>query len=200
MSANFIHDTRNRSLFASKGNRQNASLEFTIPGSDLEFFKVNYENRTFIPIGKRLTLSLGGEIGYGAEYGDTTDLPFFEKFRAGGFDSVRGYESNSLGPRDSFDDPFGGNFLTTARAEILFPPPNLLFITKDNARLSIFLDVGNVFEDVDDFDSSEVRGAVGLGINWVTGLGGISAALAAPFNDQSGDDTETFQFNLGTSF
>lgn len=200
LSANFIHDTRNRSLFASKGNRQNASLEFTIPGSDLEFFKVNYENRTFIPIGKRLTLSLGGEIGYGAEYGDTTDLPFFEKFRAGGFDSVRGYESNSLGPRDSFDDPFGGNFLTTARAEILFPPPNLLFITKDNARLSIFLDVGNVFEDVDDFDSSEVRGAVGLGINWVTGLGGISAALASTFNDEAEDDTETFQFNLGTSF
>ena len=60
--------------------------------------------------------------------------------------------------------------------------------------------MGNVFDEFDDFDSSELRGAVGLGIQWVTGLGGISAALASTFNDEAEDDTETFQFNLGTSF
>ncbi len=195
---NFVHDTRNRSLFPNKGNRQTIALEFSVPGSDLEFYKLTYENAFFFPLGDIFTLSLGSEIGYGDRYGSTTDLPFFEKFRAGGFDSVRGYESNSLGPRDSFDDSFGGNFSTTARAQILFPPP---FIeNKNRARLALFVDVGNVFEEYDDFDTSEIRGSFGLGLSWVTGLGGISAALSSPFNDQSGDDTEAFQFNLGTSF
>lgn len=200
LGVNYIHDTRNRSLFATHGNRQTLGLEFTVPGSDLEFYKLRYENRTYFSLTKKLTLSLGGEIGYGDSYGDTTELPFFENFRAGGFDSVRGFESNSLGPRDSFDDPFGGSLLTTARAEIIFPPPNLLFVTKDNARLSLFVDVGNVFDDPGDFDTSDLRGSVGLGINWITGIGGVSVALATPFNDESGDDTEKFQFNLGTSF
>ena len=198
LNTNFVHDTRNRSLFPNKGNRQTIALEFSVPASDLEFYKLTYENAFYYPLGELFTLSLGSEIGYGDRYGSTSDLPFFEKFRAGGFDSVRGYESNSLGPRDSFDDSFGGNFLTTARAQILFPPP---FVeNKNRARLALFVDAGNVFEEYDDFDTSDIRGSFGLGLSWVTGLGGISAALASTFNDQSGDDTETFQFNLGTSF
>jgi len=198
LNVNFSHDTRNRSLFPNKGSRQTVGFEASIPGSDLEFYKVSYESSFFFPLGETFTLSLGSEIGYGDRYGSTTDLPFFEKFRAGGFDSVRGYESNSLGPRDSFDDSFGGNFVSTARAQILFPPPFLE--NKNRARLALFVDAGNVFEEFDDFDTSDIRGSFGLGLSWVTGLGGISAALSSPFNDQPGDDTESFQFNIGTSF
>ena len=198
LNTSFIHDTRNRSLFPNQGNRQSLNFEFTIPGSDLEFYKVSYQNAFFFPLGETFTLSLGSEIGYGDRYGSTTDLPFFEKFRAGGFDSVRGYESNSLGPRDSRDDSFGGNFVTTMRAQVLFPPPFLE--NKSRARLALFVDAGNVFAEFDDFESSDIRGSVGLGLSWVTGLGGISAAIASPFNDEPGDDTESFQFNLGTSF
>ena len=198
VTSNFTHDTRNRSLFPNQGNRQRLGIELSIPGSDLEFYKINYENAFYFPLGETFTLSLGSEIGYGDQYGDTTDLPFFEKFRAGGIDSVRGYESNTLGPRDSFDDSFGGNFVTVARTQVLFPPPFLE--NKGRARLALFVDAGNVFEKFDDFDSADIRGSFGLAVNWVTGLGGISAAISSPFNDEPGDDTETFQFNLGTSF
>ena len=195
------HDTRNRSLFASQGNRQRVSAEFTIPGSDLEFYKLHYDGLFYFPFGETFTLSLGGEIGYGDQYGDTTDLPFFEKFHAGGSRTVRGYKSNSLGPRDSFGEPFGGNFLTTARVDLIFPPPELPLISKDNARFSLFVDAGNVFEDFNDFESSEIRGSFGISLNFITGFGGISAVLATPFNhDGDEDETETFQFNLGTSF
>ena len=200
LTSSIAHDTRNRSLFPDRGNRQRVSLEFTVPGSDLEFYKLSYENAFYSPLGETFTLSLGSEIGYGDQYGDTTDLPFFEKYRAGGFSTVRGYESNSLGPRDSFGEPFGGNFLTTARADLLFPPPPLPFISRDNAKMSLFVDVGNVFEEFDDFDTSEVRGAFGVGMNMITGFGGISAVISSTFNDEAEDDTEAFQFNLGTSF
>ena len=198
LNTNFTHNTQNRSLFPNKGNKQTVSLEFSVPLSDLEFYKISLENAFYFPLGETFTLSLGSEIGYGDSYGDTSDLPFFEKFRAGGFDSVRGYENNSLGPRDSFGDSFGGNLITTARAQVLFPIPFLE--NKNRGRLALFVDVGNVFAEFDDFDTGDIRGSTGLGLSWITGLGGVSAALAAPFNDQSGDDTETFQFNLGTSF
>ena len=198
LNANFIRDTRNRSLFPDQGSRQTLRFEVSVPGSDLEFYKFSYENRFYFSLSETFTLSLGSEFGYGDSFGGTTDLPFFEKFRAGGFDSVRGYESNSLGPRDSLDDTFGGNFMTTARVQILFPPP--IIENKNRARLALFVDAGNVFEEFEDFDSSDIRGSFGLGVNWITGLGGISAALSSTFNDGPEDDTESFQFNLGTSF
>ncbi len=197
-TTSFVHDTRNRSLFPQHGNRQNLTLELAVPGSDLEYYKFSYENTHYLQLSEYYTLSLGGEIGYGDAYGSTTDLPFFEKYRAGGTNSVRGYESNSLGPRDSFDEPFGGNFLSTASLQLSFPVP--IVENKNRNRFSIFVDVGNVFEEFDDFDTSEIRGSFGVGLNWITGLGGISFSFSQPFNDDPDDDIEGFQFDLGTSF
>ena len=200
LSSNFVHDTRDRRLFPSVGNRQRAGVEVTVPGSDLEFYKVTYSNSFYFPLSKTFILSLGSEFGYGDAYGSSKDLPFFEKFRAGGVRTVRGYESNSLGPKDSLGEPYGGNLLTTFRSELLFPPPPLPLIAPGSARMSLFVDAGNVFADVDDFETGELRGSVGLGVNLITGFGGISAIFATAFNDESGDETESFQFNLGTSF
>jgi len=171
-----------------------------VPGSDLEFYKIGYDGTFYFPLNETFTLSLGADVGYGGGYGSTTDLPFFEKFRAGGFRTVRGYESSSLGPRDSLGEPFGGDFLVTAKTELQFPAPPLPFMSKDNAKLNLFIDIGNVFEDFEDLDTSELRGSFGIGINMVTGFGGISAALSTQFNDAAEDETESFQFNLGTSF
>jgi len=200
LATNLVHDTRDRRLFPRVGNRQRAGVEFTVPGSDLEFYKATYSSAFYFPLNQTFTLSLGGELGYGDVYAGGKDLPFFEKFRAGGVRTVRGYESNSLGPKDSLGEPYGGNFLTTFRSELLFPPPPLPLIAPGSARLSVFVDAGNVFAEVDDFETSELRGSVGLGINLITGFGGISAILTTTFNDQSEDETESFQFNLGTSF
>ena len=200
LSSSFVHDTRDRRLFPNIGNRQRAGVEFTLPGSDLEFYKLSYSNAFYFPLNQTVILSLGGEVGYGDVYTGDGDLPFFEKFRAGGARTVRGYESNSLGPRDSLGEPYGGNFLTTLRGELLFPPPPLPLFSPNSMRLSLFVDAGNVFEEVDDFETGELRASVGLGMNLITGFGGITAVLASPFNDESGDKTESFQFNLGTRF
>lgn len=200
LSSSLVHDTRDRSLFPRIGNRQRAGVEFTFPGSDLEFYKLSYSNAFYFPLNQTFVLSLGSEIGYGDAYGSDEDLPFFQKFRAGGVRTVRGYESNSLGPRDSQDQPFGGNFLTTLKGELLFPPPPLPLFSPSSMRLSLFVDAGNVFEEMNDFETGELRASFGIGMNLITGFGGITAVLASPFNDQSGDETESFQFNLGTRF
>ena len=151
-----------------------------------------------IPLTKVFTLATRSEIGYGDSYGDTTDLPFFEKFRAGGTGSVRGFRDNTLGPQDSRDDAFGGNFVTTGGVELYFPVPAIA--DARSLRFGIFADVGNVFEDFDEFDSSELRGSLGFEVNLITGLGGVTFSFASPLNDDEEDETEFFQFEFGTSF
>ena len=194
----FTHDSRNRRTFGTKGLYHRARLEFSVPSSDLEYYKASHEHVWLYPINDTFTFSTRSEIGYGESYGSTTDLPFFEKFRAGGSGSVRGFRDNTLGPQDSQDDAFGGNFLTTAGVELYFPIPAL--VEASRFRLGIFADVGNVFAEYDDFETSELRGSAGLEINLITGLGGITLSFASPFNDDEDDETEPFQFELGTSF
>ena len=194
----YTHDSRNRRIFGTKGLFHRTSFEFTVPSSDLEYYKGSHENIWLYPINEIFTLATRSEIGYGDSFGSTTDLPFFEKFRAGGTGSVRGYRDNTLGPQDSQDDAFGGNFLTTAGVEVFFPIPALYDASR--FRLGLFADVGNVFADFDDFETSELRGSAGLGVNLITGLGGITLSFSSSFNDGEDDDTEPFQFEFGTSF
>jgi outer membrane protein insertion porin family len=198
LTGSFIHDTRNRTVFADRGNLQRANLEFTIPGSDLTYYKLDYRFQHYIPIHKWLTGAFNSQVAYGDSYGDTTDLPFFEKYFAGGIRTVRGYKSNRLGPRDSNGDAFGGNFRVVGNLELLFPPP--FFGEAKNMRMSTFVDAGNVYAGVDDFSVSEIRASVGMGMTWLSPVGALTFSFAKAFNDQPQDQLEFFQFSIGTSF
>jgi outer membrane protein insertion porin family len=87
----------NRGRLATRGASQSVSLEVSLPGSDLEFYKLNYRGELFLPLSQLFTLRFRTELGYGDGFGSTTELPFFEHFYAGGFGSVRGFENNTLG-------------------------------------------------------------------------------------------------------
>ena len=198
ISSSLVHDTRDRTVFADRGNLQTLSLELAVPGGDLEYYKTELASLFYVPITEGLTFSLSGEVAYGKSYGKTSDLPFFEKYFAGGFRTVRGYELNSLGPRDSFNQPFGGNFRVISQTELLFPVP---FIENSNSiRLSTFFDAGNVFAEVDNFETSELRTSAGVAVRWLTPIGALTFSLAKPLNAKRGDDQQSFQFNLGALF
>ena len=198
LTASYLHDTRNRRVFGTDGFFQRLRFEFTVPLSDLEFFKIDYENLWLYPINDIFTLAARSEIGYGDGYGDISELPFFENFRAGGNGSVRGFRDNSLGPQDSNDDAFGGSFVTVGSLEVYFPLTAIA--DARTLRLGLFADVGNVYEDFGAFETSELRGSLGAEVNLITGFGGITLSAAAPFNDDEDDETEIFQFEFGTSF
>ena len=198
LSTSFAHDTRNRRIFPSEGGLRQISAETKVPGSQLEFYKVNLALEQFVPLTKLFVFQTKMDVGYGDGYGDFSQLPFFENFFAGGVRSVRGYEDNSLGPRDSQNDAIGGSFKTTATGQIVFPPP---FLTDNNAvRLSLFYDVGNVFPGAEDWSASDLRMSVGLGATWLSPVGPLAVSIAQPFNDQSGDKIQQFQFTLGAGF
>ena len=203
----------NRGLLPTRGYSQSVSTMLAIPGSDTTFYKLMYRGQYFQPLTKNYTLRFSTRLGYAEAYGDTSEVPFFENFYAGGFGSVRGYKDNTLGPkaREKDNDDYnsmGGNILMEGTAEILFPLP----FVKDqrSLRTSLFFDVGNVFdsncpssdkiENCTAVDIKELRYSVGIGLTWITPLGPLTFSLAEAINPKGKDETQVFQFSLGTPF
>jgi outer membrane protein insertion porin family len=198
LSSSLGHDTRNRRIFPSQGGERRISVDAKVPGSELEYYKIDLRIQEFVPLTKLFIFNAKLDIGYGDGYGDFDNLPFFATYFAGGVRSVRGWEDFSLGPRDDENDPLGGSFKTVGNLQIVFPPP---FLTDSNSvRLSTFYDIGNVFPGAEDFETSDLRMSVGLGLTWLSPVGPLAISIAQPLNDKSGDDVQKIQFTLGAGF
>lgn len=213
--------TLNRGVFPDRGFSQSASLETTLPGSDLYFYKLDYRAQRFFPVSEALTLRMHTNLGYADRFGSTQRVPFYEHYYAGGIGSVRGFRDSTLGPKStpSLNDPdrdelpFGGNIKVTGGAELIFPVP---FIQDQRSlRTVLFVDAGNVYDKYcssnnlpsgdanpgcGKFDAGELRYSAGVGLSWITALGPLGFSLAAPLNSESADDTQVFQFTLGQTF
>ncbi|EJN19369.1 Beta-barrel assembly machine subunit BamA, partial [Pseudomonas sp. GM79] len=216
--------TLNRSVLATRGHSQNLNLMMTVPGSDLNFYKLDYTGQAFLSVTDATSLRFHTKLGYGNSYGSTDGLPFYENYTAGGEGSVRGFESGTLGPRntpatgtyasagqayysDRDTESLGGNILITGGIEYLFPMP---FI-KDNksVRTSVFWDVGSVYSNkchlsttqgCDGVDLDQMASSVGVGVTWYSPLGPLSANVAFPVRTPENADTQVFQFSLGQTF
>jgi len=101
LTAFWRRSTLNRGYLATRGASQQVSGEITVPGSDLEYWKLSYRGQYFQPLTRTLTLRLHTQLGYGNGYGSTDGLPFYEHFFVGGFGSVRGYQRNTVGPHST---------------------------------------------------------------------------------------------------
>jgi len=129
-------------------------------------------------------------------------LPFFENFYAGGVRSVRGFTDNTLGPRaapftgSSFTQPIGGALKTVGSVEMFFPT----LLNTPAARISAFVDFGNVYADTAAFDVGDLRASTGLSLMWRSPMGPISISYALPLRKQDLDRVERLQFTFGGSF
>ena len=216
MILGWSYDSRNRSLFATRGTRQQIFLSAAIPGSDVEYYQARYNFTKYVPLGGRWVVRLNAELGISEALGSTTAAPPYKQFYGGGPQSVRGFKESYLGPRDSFGRPYGGNVLVASQLELIIPLPDKF---ASQARASLFYDVGNVFNtgEVDftdklgspieykpDFD--ELRTSVGVGVQWLAPLGLFRFSYAYPLNPYSGndryygDEVERFQFSIGQAF
>lgn len=201
-SLGFVYDTRNRSIFATKGMRQSISFESTLPSSDLNYHKAYISSRFYLPLMKDSTLVFRNSLGWGESYGKNKNgLPPFEKFYAGGIRSVRGFRPGSLisdaGTVDSFGRAYGGDFRWTGALEYVLPP----FSEGSNIRLSGFYDFGNVFSNIDEFDKDQFRTSAGVAMNWIIpNLGPLVFSYAWPQEKERGDRLQRFQFSLGGAF
>lgn len=203
----WTRDGRNRALFPTIGLMQTVNLQLTTPagGSPLEYYKLNYLGSWYHPVFNEdcdFIFNLRGAVGYGNGYASTDGLPFFANYFAGGIGftgAVRGYETNTLGPRDSDHKPLGGNFLAAGSASITFPN----FMTED-LRTSLFVDIGNVYNTRLQFPSERagcLRTSAGIAAEWnLPMLGVVNISYAWPLNNRPGDELQRVQFTVGKSF
>jgi len=219
----WVHDTFNRAMFPNNGAQQRLSAVATIPGSDLEYYKIGYRQQRYFPLAKDFTFKLNGEVGYSGGYGSTHALPFFENYFMGGSGSVRGFRNNTMGPRDSNGYPIGGSTKIIGNAELFFPVP-FMAETK-SVRLGAFFDAGALN---DTFTASNMRYSAGLSGEWLSPFGALSVSAAYPLNQGNynydapasttpigctggnsqgecgpqtkKDQTQFFQFNFGQNF
>ncbi len=215
----WFFDSRNRAIFADRGMRHSVTLSVAAPGSEINYYVFNYDFLKLIPLWRQFTVALTGELGYGDAIGkDTTALPPYRQFFAGGPESIRGFSESRLGPKDGFGNPYGGNMKVIGRAELLLPVPQKW---RASTRISMFYDIGSVFSqgaDIDfvgrdgvtpvdyKFDYNELKQSAGLAVQWLAPLGVFRFSYAVPLNEYKGDairypdEIERFQFSIGSAF
>ena len=195
----WTYDSRNRRIFATEGSLTSIGGEIAVPGGDLEYYKLDFRQVNFFPFSENVTLALNLNLGYGDVYGNSQYYPPYENYFAGGSQSVRGYDANSIGPRDATtNDPTGGKVKAVGNMDLILPNP---FTEKaGSTRVSLFLDVGTVFKDEKSINNSDFRYTTGLSFIWITPVGAMRFNFAQPLNEKTGDSTSFFQFTLGSPF
>ncbi len=203
-------------ILPTNGYSTSVNLRASTPGSDQQYYKIGLTSEKYWNINNSSLwlFHAKARFGYGNGYSDSEYLPFYENYYAGGVGSVRGYGSSSLGPQNSYDSSsdeessaMGGNILMVGTAEIIFPLP--MVDDHKSVRTALFLDGGNVFTDTcysvstnctEGVETSEFRYSIGLSWTWITPIAPLSFNIAKALNPDDDDDTDFFQFRLGTSF
>jgi len=162
ISGNWFRNTLNRGQMATSGKLHSLSVEITLPGSDLQYGSINYNNQMYWPLDGQQTWVVGlrTNLGYGIGYGDTKELPFFNNYFAGGLNSqgvLRGFEENSLGPQST---P-GARYLTEFGLTLARDENGEILRNEDGSAASFNRDVGYQTEPLFDANGQPVLDADG---------------------------------------
>jgi len=207
LNAGWSKDTRDSALAPTKGSYTRLKGDFST--MDLKYYLLSAQQQYYIPLGRSYTLALNGMVDWGRSYG-SLDYPVIKNVYAGGIGTVRGYDGASLGPRDTrTGDYLGGSRRIVANAQLYLPFPGA---SKDRTlRWFLFADAGQVAagsgmsctagepgNEVE--DPCGWRYSAGVGLSWQSPLGPLQLSYARPLNAKSGDDRQSFQFQIGTGF
>ena len=202
LSLGYASDKRDSAIYPRSGYKYDIGTEITLPLLDMQYYQINAKIVDYLPLTKEFIWNNKLNLGYAHSYGDDP-YPFFQNYYVGGSSSVRGYKAASIGKQyfDSSQDDFvstGGTTKIVASTSMLFPLPGGLF--KDQVRLETFVDGGGVWEEDEDIVFDEMRFSAGFSVLWVSPFGPINVSFAKALNDDAQDETESFQFGMGTNF
>jgi len=194
LNAGWARDGRDSLIYPTSGTLQKASAEIGAPVADLKYYKTQYQYQRYFPLSRLYTLMLNGELGYGKGYGDKP-LPFFKNFYVGGVNSLRGYRTYTVSPKDANNNPRGGSHKVLGNAEFMFPFPGLE--NDRSVRMSAFMDAGFAGET---YQASDLRYSTGVSVLWVSPMGPLKISVAMPLRPKPGDVKQPFQFTFGGAF
>ncbi len=201
-------NTLNSLFDPTRGSTEELSVEYAGLGGQSDFFKVDARARFYWPVYKSSLLgtfvySIGGAVGYGR--GDRgnggNELPLFERYFPGGINSIRGFRTRTLGPREPIrdaqgrtndTDPIGGSNQLIINNELIFP-----IVEQLGLKGVVFFDTGNAWSNDSAFDLGDLRYAVGGGIRWLSPLGPIRVEIGFPLDRQRNEKSSVVLFSFG---
>jgi outer membrane translocation and assembly module TamA len=161
-------------------------------GGDISFVRVVGEGRVYKPLVGRLLGAARLRLGAAEPLDGTSEIPLFERFFAGGLNSVRGYGRRRIGPLAD-DEPIGGRSLVETALELRHP------IT-DTLGAAVFVDAGQVSLKSFDFPFGHLRYGSGVGARYKSPVGPLRVDLAFPVQPPDGDQRWQIHVNLGGTF
>lgn len=188
-------DTRDSVFSPTKGLMLSGGFDVagSVLGGDKDFFRLQATSSYYIPLKFKSVLEFRLQGGYINAFGDSTKVPIFERFFAGGARTIRGYDERKVGPLDpTTNDPTGGESMVVANVEYTIP-------IIDFIKLAAFFDSGNVWPTVEDFGSGDFKSGMGLGLRVKTPVGPINLDYGYPLNDEPGEDGKSGKFYFSVS-
>ncbi|MCM2264978.1 MAG: outer membrane protein assembly factor BamA [Desulfuromonadales bacterium] len=190
ITSTFTRDTTDYRLDPSSGQVFEASWELAGIGGDEKFNKYILDYRHFWPAFLGTVVSAHGQVGYVQDWGD--EVPIDERFYLGGINTIRGFDSREVGPRDENGDYTGGDMEAYANFEWIFP------LAKDMGIKGVtFFDVGNAWDT--DY-MSDWRYSVGAGIRWLSPLGPLRLEWGYNLDPEEWEDNARLDFMIGRFF
>ncbi|MFA5088869.1 MAG: outer membrane protein assembly factor BamA [Candidatus Omnitrophota bacterium] len=188
-------DSRDSVFSPSKGLLLSGGVDIAggALGGSKDFYRVQSAASFYQPLFFRSVIEFRIRGGVVDSYGDSLKVPIFERFFAGGARTIRGYNERKVGPIDSVtDDPIGGEALLVGNIEYTIPIIDFL-------KFATFFDIGNVWSEVEDFGTGDLKSGVGLGLRVKTPIGPINLDYGYPLSDEPGEEKRSGKFYFSVS-
>ena len=189
-------DQRDSALVPTSGRYTRLNLDWGIAG-DARYLRSNAQFQQYIPLGKRFTIAFNAELGYGRGLSGRS-YPIFKNFYGGGLGTVRGFDQGSLGPVDVTGAYLGGNRRFNANTELYIPVPGAG--NDRTLRLFTYVDVGNVWGELEKVTTDSLRASAGVGLSWISPVGPLKLSYGTPIRKKPEDRIQRLQFQIGTAF
>jgi len=187
----------NDSIYPTNGRYNNVSASFSLPITDINYYKFDFNHKSYYELNDTLTLKLGADVGYIDSYSEK-DTPFYKKYFGGGASSIRGFELNSIGPTYSNGTVKGGEVSILGTTSIISP---LTFLEdSDMMRIGAFAEMGGIYDSATNLKFDDLKSSVGVAFGWYTPIGPIGVHWAKPITTKNSDRLESFAFTLGSAF
>ncbi len=190
------YDKRNQKFKTTDGYRSYYSVDLPVISENnslTNFYNVSYYNELYEENVSKISLYLKATTSLTNDDVKLSERLFLPS------DRLRGFVNGKVGPKDG-NDFIGGNYAASLNISSTLPQ---ILPSAQNVDFLMFMDIANIWGiDYDSSlnDSNKVRSSVGIGVDWFTLIGPLNFSLALPVSKAETDKTETFKFNLGTTF